>query len=121
MILPVFWHPGLNLDFSEKARKYWSGPVSWRTATAYDATLVLIKAASSTTTPTRSSIQSNLRSGKFSAQGSTGEIKFMDTGDRLGKPTLMTIQESGSNYTFVPIAPVEKVVTPSVPPKNSDG
>ena len=103
MILPVFWHPALNPDFSKKATNYWSGPVTWRTATAYDATLVLIKAASSTTTPTRSSIQSNLRNGKFSAQGSTGEIRFMDTGDRFGKPTLMTIQESGSNYTFIPI------------------
>jgi branched-chain amino acid transport system substrate-binding protein len=105
LVIPVLWHPGLNPDFSKSATQYWSGPVNWRTATAYDATLAIIKAASSSVTPTRNSIQSNLRGGKFSTTGSTGDVKFMDTGDRQGTPVLMTVQASSTGFAFVPIEP----------------
>jgi branched-chain amino acid transport system substrate-binding protein len=111
LVIPVFWHPGLNPDFSQRATQYWSGPVNWRTATSYDATLAIVKAASSTVTPTRDSIQSNLRAGKFSTTGSTGDVKFMDTGDRQGTPVLMTVQPTTTGFAFVPIGDAVKPQT----------
>jgi branched-chain amino acid transport system substrate-binding protein len=104
LVMPVFWHKDLNPDFSKNARQYWTGNVSWRTAAAYDATLAIIKGASSSANPTRSSIQSTLRSGQFSITGSTGGFGFdKDTGNRDGKPVLMTIEKSGINYGFAPL------------------
>ncbi len=116
LVIPVFWHPGLNPDFSKSATQYWSGPVNWRTATAYDATLAIIKAASASVTPTRSSIQANLRAGKFSTAGSTGDVRFMETGDRQGTPVLMTIQSTSKGLAFVPIEP--PATNPTAKPKD---
>lgn len=103
LVMPVFWHPGLNPDFAQSSMKYWSGPVNWRTATAYDATLAIIKAVSSSTHPTRSDVQSTLRSGRFTTTGSTGEVRFMETGDRAGIPILMTVKKSTTGFSFIPI------------------
>ena len=106
LVLPVLWHPSTYPVFAKRASEYWNGTVNWRTATAYDAAQALITAIAMNGPATRQNIQSTLRSGSFSAIGAGGEIRFLSTGDRLGKSSLVQIKAKGSTYEFVPI-PIE--------------
>ncbi len=105
LVLPVIWHPSSNPKFTQDGITYWNGTVNWRTATAYDASQSLINAIAMNSSPSRESIQSTLRNGSFSATGAGSEIRFLQTGDRAGKPLLVQIKAKGSTYEFVPISP----------------
>ncbi|MBC7515878.1 MAG: ABC transporter substrate-binding protein [Alkalinema sp. FL-bin-369] len=113
LVLPVLWHPSTNPAFAKIATSYWNGTVNWRTATAYDAAQALIRAIAMNSTTTRENIQSTLRSGSFSAIGAGGEIRFLSTGDRSGKSSLVQIQAKGSTYEFVPISTASPSPVPS--------
>ena len=106
LVLPVLWHPSIYPVFAKRAAYYWNGTVNWRTATAYDAAQALMTAIAMNSPATRENIQSTLRSGSFSAVGAGGEIRFLSTGDRSSKATLVQIKAKGSTYEFVPI-PIE--------------
>jgi hypothetical protein len=55
------------------------------------------------------------------SEGGTGDVKFMETGDRQGTPVLMTVQKSGTGFTFVPIeAPSNSSIKPNTPPTNDE-
>ena len=106
LVLPVLWHPSTNPAFAKRATAYWNGTVNWRTATAYDATQAFIGAIAMNNPATRENIQSSLRSGSFSAVGAGGEIRFLSTGDRSSKSSLVQIKPKGSTYEFAPIPTV---------------
>ena len=110
LVLPVLWHPSTYPVFAKRAANYWNGTVNWRTATAYDAAQALITAITMNGPATRENIQSTLRSGSFSAIGAGGEIRFLSTGDRSGKSSLVQIKSKGSTYEFVPI-PIESPIS----------
>lgn len=106
LVLAVPWHPSAfaNNSFSNNANQLWGGPVNWRTAMAYDAVLAII--AGLQQNPTRTGVQSNLTRPNFAAQGSTGTIEFLPSGDRNAPAILVKIQPgslSGTGYDFVPI------------------
>ncbi|MBW4574518.1 MAG: ABC transporter substrate-binding protein [Aphanothece sp. CMT-3BRIN-NPC111] len=105
LVLPVPWHPksGSAQAFATQARQLWGGEINWRTATAYDATRAAI--AGLQKSQTREGLQAVLRSQGFSAIGANGDVKFLPTGDRLGKAILIQVQPSASGYEFVPIQP----------------
>jgi branched-chain amino acid transport system substrate-binding protein len=44
LVLTGLWHPAMPVakNFASKARQPWGGDVNWRTATAYDATEVIV-------------------------------------------------------------------------------
>ena len=89
------------------------GTVNWRTAPSYDATQALISAIAMNSPATREKIQSTLRSGSFSAVGAGGEIRFLSTGDRSGKSSLVQIKAKGSTYKFVPIPMASPSLVPN--------
>ncbi len=103
IVLPSPWLPDTNSqnNFEQAAEEYWGGKVNWRTATAYDATLVLIKGLQRA--KTRSQLQSVLTRPNFIVEGATGKITF-ENGDRFGAVKLVQIERSDSGqYQFAPL------------------
>ncbi len=106
MVIAIPWHilATDNSAFSKQAIQRWGGEVNWRTAMAYDATKVFIKALS--TNPTRTGIQQTLSEPNFSVAGATGTIRFLPSGDRNQALQLVTIEagnRSGFGYDFIPL------------------
>jgi ABC-type branched-subunit amino acid transport system substrate-binding protein len=107
LVVAIAWHTltSPNPEFPKSARNFWGTEnVSWHTATAYDATRVLIEAIKKQ--PSRKGVQQILSGNQFQVQGATGEIKF-DGSDRADpKVALVTVVhdcQSASGYSFVPI------------------
>ncbi|HEY9698018.1 MAG TPA: ABC transporter substrate-binding protein [Trichocoleus sp.] len=91
--------------FVQTATRLWGADINWRTATAYDATQVLI--AGLKRDPTRQGIQQTLNDPGFSLVGATGNIKFSLAGDRNQPMQLVLVEASSRSsygYTFVPVA-----------------
>ncbi|NEP09371.1 MAG: ABC transporter substrate-binding protein [Symploca sp. SIO2C1] len=108
LVLAVPWYRGCHLDseFLKVSKKLWgTGAVSWRTAFAYDATLVLIEALKQKPA-TRQELQQILVSDNPQFQvkyGATGEIRFKDGGDRLGGRTqLVEVVNNQGSLKFQP-------------------
>ncbi|HEY9668048.1 MAG TPA: bifunctional serine/threonine-protein kinase/ABC transporter substrate-binding protein, partial [Coleofasciculaceae cyanobacterium] len=108
-VVVVTWHyldSSRNPKFPQAARTLWGGNVSWRTATAYDATQALIAALEKRPSPSRESLRQILADKNFQAQGATGTISF-EGGDRKEEfSTLVKVVRSHcspNSYTFIPI------------------
>jgi ABC-type branched-subunit amino acid transport system substrate-binding protein len=110
MVLAIAWHPmsDLNSAFIQQAQKLWKIPVNklvenmditWRTATSYDAVLVLSKALK--VNHTRSGIQKTLTMAQFSVTGATGVMQFQGSDRRDGKITMVTVRRNCNNSGFV--------------------
>lgn len=103
MVLTSPWLPDANSqdNFEQTANKYWGGAVNWRTATAYDATLTLIKGLQKS--ETRSQLKTILTQPNFTVDGATGKIAFKN-GDRTGLVKLAYIKQLDSGqYQFAPL------------------
>ncbi|WP_211175915.1 ABC transporter substrate-binding protein [Brasilonema sp. UFV-L1] len=117
MVLAVPWHPTAISDnsFGQNAHKLWGGAVNWRTVMAYDAVIAIATGLEKSST--RDGLQQVLRSQSFFANGATGKIEFLPSGDSLaaalradrnGKPKLVQIQpskKSPTGYDFIPLNP----------------
>ncbi|GBE74364.1 putative branched-chain amino acid transport system substrate-binding protein [Microcystis aeruginosa NIES-87] len=102
LTLAAPWHPSVNQTFANLMQEQWRGPVSWRTATSFDATRVIIAGLRENTH--RQGLQSLLRSGNFHQTGATGKISFdPNTGDRIGQPVLIQVRSTPSGEQFVPL------------------
>lgn len=108
-VVVVTWHyldSSRNPKFPQAARGLWGGNVSWRTATAYDATQVLIAALGKRSSPSRESLRQILADKNFQAEGATGTISF-EGGDRKEEfSTLVKVVRSNcspNSYMFVPV------------------
>ena len=104
LVLPVPWHPETNpgSPFPDNARQRWGGIVNWRTATSFDATQAIV--AGLRQSNTREGLQQALRNPSFSTAGASEEVKFLPTGDRVGKPILVQVKRAGNTgYKFVPL------------------
>lgn len=95
-----------DAPFARDARQLWGGDVNWRTAMTYDATIALAEALEGT--PTRAGVLSRLGDAGFSAEGATGQIRFLPSGDRNQAMQLVEVvpgSRSGFGYDFVPVQP----------------
>lgn len=106
MTLVVNWSPKnpANMGFASSARQMWGGDVTWRTASAYDATSAIITGLQ--TDKTRDTLQKALENPLFVAKTSNGDVKFLPNGDREGKPIIVQMQPSKLNplgFDFIPI------------------
>ena len=106
MVLAVPWHILGNpeAEFPRTSQQLWGGAVNWRTAMAYDATRAFIEALKQN--PTREGIQRAFAEPQFSAEGATGEIRFLPSGDRNQAVQLVEVEQgtrSGFGYDFVPV------------------
>lgn len=112
MILPVPWQPGSipHNSFPQTARKMWGGNVNWRTAMAYDATVVIIQGLKET--PTRHGLQLALSDQRFAVNGATGQFRF-ENGDRNSEALLVQVKQvknkQGNNYQFFPLKQQKKL------------
>lgn len=101
LVLAAPWHPQANPhnSFAQKMSQRWHGKVSWRTATAYDATQSII--AGLKLSNTRDGLQQVLRSPGFVFEGASDAVRFFSSGDRIGQPVIVQVQSKGSGYDFV--------------------
>jgi branched-chain amino acid transport system substrate-binding protein len=110
MVIAIPWH-GLaagSIIFANRSRHLWGAEVNWRTVTAYDATQALITASQKVASPNRSTINADLTSPNFTAQGASSSIRFLPSGDRSSSIQLVNIakgKRSGFGFDFVPINP----------------
>ena len=106
LVVAVPWHI-LSYEqspFVNESRRLWGGDINWRTAMAYDAVSVLVKAMD--TSPTREGIATVLAGAGFSADGATEVVKFLPTGDRNQPSQLVEVvpgNRSGTGYDYVPV------------------
>jgi len=108
MVMAATWHPKAipGNPFAEKAVKLWGGEVNWRSATAYDATTAILTGLKQNNT--REGLQQVLSSPGFSANGATGSVQFLPTGDRDGTAILVQVkpgQGTKTGFDFVPLKP----------------
>ncbi|BAY36397.1 hypothetical protein NIES2111_07230 [Nostoc sp. NIES-2111] len=106
LILAVPWYPEANPqnNFNKNAQRLWGNVLTWRSATSYDATVAVI--AGLKQSKTREGLQKVFRKLDFSAIGATGEIRFVQSGDRYLKndAILVKIQrDREGGYKFVVI------------------
>jgi branched-chain amino acid transport system substrate-binding protein len=108
MVLAVPWHAdnSPNKDFINGADTLWRNRtnLTWRSATAYDATQAIIEALKQSD-GTRTGLQQVLaQTQSFTVRGATGEVKFLSNGDRLGSNiTLIQVQRDpqlANGYRF---------------------
>jgi branched-chain amino acid transport system substrate-binding protein len=108
MIMAVPWQISIpkNKEFVQNAHQLWGKKIliTWRTATAFDATKT-IAIAMQKKGSTRIGIQQAL-SKNFSFSGITGTIKFLPWGDRdrISKAMLVQVQvdsQSSTGYSFI--------------------
>lgn len=106
LVLAIPWHPQAipGNPFPQNAVKLWGGNVNWRTATAYDATIAIAKGLQQDST--RDGLEKALHSPSLVANGATGRIQFLPSGDRNGTAVLVKIQpsnKSATGYDFMPL------------------
>jgi branched-chain amino acid transport system substrate-binding protein len=93
------WHPQVNPSFADRMSQRWRGKVSWRTATAYDATQAMI--AGLQQSQQRDGLQQALHSGGFTVEGASGAVRFANNGNRISQPVIVQVQSKGFDYDFV--------------------
>ena len=106
LVVAVPWHVLSDPDseFVADARHFWGGDVSWRSAMAYDAIASL--AAALLQDPSREGVRNALHEANFSADGATGDVHFLPSGDRNRAAQLVQVQagdRSGIGFDFIPI------------------
>ncbi|NEQ52345.1 MAG: ABC transporter substrate-binding protein [Leptolyngbya sp. SIO3F4] len=106
LVVAVPWHvlSDPNSEFVQEARQLWGGDVSWRSAMAYDAITAMGIAVIEN--PSREGIRDVLHAPNFSADGATGKVHFLPSGDRNRAAQLVQIQpgnRSGIGFDFIPI------------------
>ena len=108
MVIAIPWHVLAHKDnpFVKEAARLWKTTnINWRTAMAYDAAIAFATAMKQNAT--RESIQSALANPNFVAQGASGPIRFLPSGDRNQPIQLVMVKpgkRSGYQYDFIPIA-----------------
>ncbi len=110
LVVSVPWNnqSHANSPFVKKSQALWKGNVSWRTATAYDATKAFATALQNAPKPTRTHLAEALASPTFEAEGATDKVIFEEeTGDRkLLSDQLVKVVEgdrAGMDYKFAPM------------------
>ncbi|MEL6501433.1 MAG: AAA-like domain-containing protein [Cyanobacteria bacterium J06623_1] len=114
MQLTVPWYADADRQdpFMSQAKILWgdrlnSDIITWRTATAYDATIAIIKGLQALENPSRQGLQTILSADNFAFQGATGKIKFQ-AGERISRQEFLLeikpIDNSSTEIDFVPIS-----------------
>jgi ABC-type branched-subunit amino acid transport system substrate-binding protein/predicted Ser/Thr protein kinase len=107
LVMSVPWHPHAvsNNSFSSNAERLWGGAVSWRTAMTYDSLKTIIHGLEQT--QNREQLKNLLKSSYFSVIGTTGKIKFQNSGKRDLVPESINLVKiapgriSATGYDFV--------------------
>ena len=110
-------------SFAERSQRLWGGQVSWRTAMSYDAGMAIV-AGLRQSNGTRQGLMAALHQPQFSAEGASGKVTFLPTGDRVLTPTIAQVREVNGKWVFTPLQPLttervpqfgQSIVTPLQP------
>jgi len=96
------WQNPLNVpsgSFADRARQLWGGQVSWRTAMSFDAAVAIVTGLQQSD-GTRQGLQEALHNPQFNANGASGMVKFLPTGDRELPPTITQVQQRNGKWVF---------------------
>jgi eukaryotic-like serine/threonine-protein kinase len=107
LVMVVPWHAesAKNQAFVSAATKYWGGHINWRTATAYDAVMVLATALKMNPDLNRIMLQRTLAANNFKIEGATGRIRFDGSDRQESCPVLLAvIPRSGDRFEFAPLS-----------------
>jgi branched-chain amino acid transport system substrate-binding protein len=112
LVIAVPWHRNNTNEppspFEQNSQDIWQGQVNWRTATAYDATKILIEGLKNT--PSRIGLYKELKS-DLSVEGATGKVEFDQLGDRkimTGIGVIVGVQLSSSDPNQIEFFLLEK-------------
>jgi ABC-type branched-subunit amino acid transport system substrate-binding protein len=102
LVVPWFRDEAPAKNFAKSAQQQWGAPVSWRTATSYDATQAFIKAIQNTSTNlSRETVLQALRQVNLSPnETSGGNLQFTPDGERQSEPVLVQVKDG--KFTTVP-------------------
>ena len=89
-------------SFSDRSQRLWGGQVSWRTAMSYDAGMAIV-AGLRQSNGTRQGLMTALHQPQFSAEGASGKVTFLPTGDRVLTPTIAQVREVARRWVFTPL------------------
>lgn len=105
LIAIVPWYKIQTDSFSQGLQQKWGKTHNWRTALSYDSTAAIAKALS--INPNRSGIAEILHSIDFKVKGVSGDIQFLQSGDRIPSPNtgdFVQVQpKDKKKYQFVSI------------------
>ncbi|MFN6513790.1 MAG: ABC transporter substrate-binding protein [Nostoc sp. CreGUA01] len=93
LVVPWFREAPQAQNFSQTAKQFWGGEISWRTATSYDATQAFLKSLSSRAST--ATILQQLQNLNLPAKITSGnELKFQN-GERQSKAILVKVDDQG--------------------------
>ena len=97
LVLPVAWFSGAAQfeDFSQASENQWGGPVSWRTATSFDATQALIQSLSEDAT--RTDVLADLVQVDLTEAETSGQSFSFSGGERDSEPVLVRVVRGSTN------------------------
>jgi branched-chain amino acid transport system substrate-binding protein len=98
---PLETQPG---SFADRSQRLWGGQVSWRTAMSFDAGMAIATGLQQSN-GTRQGLMTALHQPQFSADGASGKVTFLPTGDRVLQPTIAQVQEINGKWVFTPLHP----------------
>jgi ABC-type branched-subunit amino acid transport system substrate-binding protein len=94
LTLPWFRDTTQTKDFSQAAKRQWGGPVSWRTASSYDATQAALNAIkASFPNPSRESVLQKLPQVNLSPRETSGYPLQFKNGERQSQPILIKVDK----------------------------
>jgi branched-chain amino acid transport system substrate-binding protein len=102
LTLATPWQPPVIVpegSFVDRARHLWGGQVSWRTAMSFDAGMAVLTGLQQSD-GTRQGLQQALHQPQFSANGASGAVKFLPTGDREFQATITQVQQRNDKWVF---------------------
>jgi ABC-type branched-subunit amino acid transport system substrate-binding protein len=102
LAVPWFRDAPQSKNFAEAAQQQWGAPISWRTATSYDATQAFIQAIKSVSNNlSRETVLTELQKVDLSHDKTSGEpLKFNSDRERQSKPVLVQVKDG--KFTIVP-------------------
>jgi branched-chain amino acid transport system substrate-binding protein len=89
-------------SFADRSQRLWGGQVSWRTAMSFDAGMAIV-AGLRQSNGTRQGLMAALHQPQFSAEGASGKVTFLPTGDRVLTPTIAQVREVNGKWVFTPL------------------
>lgn len=119
IVLAVPWFPHISQDYGVSAETRWQSPITWRTASSYDATQGLLDVLQASVE--RDSILDRLTQLRLSETETAGLPLAFESGERVADPLLVEFCENPStkDLNFVLVGECKEIPQPTPSPTPS--
>ena len=119
IVLAVPWFPDISQDYGVSAETRWHSPITWRTASSYDATQGLLEVLQESVE--RDSILDRLTQLRLSETETAGLPLAFESGERVADPLLVEFCENPStkDLNFVLVGECKDIPQPTPSPTPS--